>query len=128
MPRIIAGAFLVLHGLVHLLYSGHSWRLFELKPGLQWPDGSWAFSKALGDDGTRLIASIGLVLAALLFIAGGTGVLVKQGWWRPVVLGAAAFSSVVYVLLWDGSMQKLDGQGAIGLLINLAIVVAVLIS
>ena len=127
MPRVLASVFLVLHGLVHLLFSGHSWRFFELKPGLTWPKDSWALSKALGDDATRLVASIALVLAAVLFIAGGTGILVKQGWWRPVVLGAAAFSSVIYVLLWDGSTRQLDGQGAVGLLINLAIVVATLI-
>jgi hypothetical protein len=127
MPRVLASVFLVLHGLVHLLFSAHSQRFFELKPGLTWPDDSWALSKAVGDDATRLITSMALVLAAVLFIAGGTGVLAKQGWWRPVVLGAVAFSSVIYVLLWDGSRQNLDGQGAIGLLINLAIVVAVLI-
>jgi hypothetical protein len=42
-------------------------------------------------------------------------------------VGAAAFSAVIVILFWDGKMQKLDDQGGIGLLINIAILVAVLI-
>ena len=40
--RIVLGIFMVLHGLVHLLYFGHGLRFFEL-PDLAWPDGSWVF-------------------------------------------------------------------------------------
>lgn len=43
MLRIIVGVFIVLHGLVRLLYFGQSQRFFKLKPGLVWPDGSWGF-------------------------------------------------------------------------------------
>ena len=53
--------------------------------------------------------------------------LVMQAWWRPVVVGAAAFSAVVFILFWDGKLRKLDDKGGIGLLINVAILVAVLI-
>jgi hypothetical protein len=104
--RFIFGVFIVLHGLVHLLYFGQSARYFELKPGMVWPDGSWAFSRLLGDEAARNLASISLILAAM---------------------GAAAFSSVVYILFWNGRMQNLDGQGGIGLLIDIAILLAVLI-
>jgi hypothetical protein len=127
MLRFVVGAFIVLHGLVHLLYFGQSWRLFELQPEMVWPEGSWAFSKLLGDEATRLLASISCILAAIGFVAGGTAILVRQAWWRPVVVGAAAFSAVIVILFWDGKMQKLDDQGGIGLLINIAILVAVLI-
>jgi CHASE2 domain-containing sensor protein len=94
---------------------------------MDWPEGSWAFSKLLGDEATRLLASICCILAAIGFVAGGTAILVRQAWWRPVVVGAAAFSAVIVILFWDGKMQKLDDQGGIGLLINIAILVAVLI-
>ena len=127
MIRIIIGVFIVLHGLVHLLYSGQSWRLFELRPGMVWPDGSWAFSRLLGDETIRILASLSMVLAAIGFVSGGAGILVRQTWWHPLVLGSAAFSAVVVVLLWNGTMQKLNDQGAIALLINLAILVAVLV-
>jgi hypothetical protein len=127
MLRFIVGVFIVLHGLVHLLYFGQSWRLFELQPEMVWPDGSWAFSKLLGDEATRLLASIACVLTAIGFVAGGIGILVQQAWWRPVVVGSAAFSALVFMLLWDGKMQKLHDKGGIGLLINIAILVAVLV-
>ena len=125
--RFIFGIFIVLHGLVHLLYFGQSRRLFELQPGMVWPDGSWAFSKLLGDDVTRLLASISCVLAAIGFVAGGTGILVSQAWWRPLVMGSAAFSAAIFVLFWDGELRKLDEKGGIALPINIAILVAALV-
>jgi hypothetical protein len=127
MFRIIFGVFMVLHGLVHLLYFGQSARYFELQPGMVWPDGSWVFSKLLGDEAIRILASISYVLAAIGFMAGGTGILVRQAWWRPVVVASAVFSAVIIVLFWDGVVQNLDDKGGIGLLINLAILVALLV-
>ncbi|MEW5868566.1 MAG: hypothetical protein AB1894_04770 [Chloroflexota bacterium] len=125
--QILAGVFLFLHGLVHLLYAGQSWRFFELRPGMIWPDGSWIFSRLLGNETSRLLASVMLALAALAYLAGGLGLFARQDWWRPVVLGAAALSSITYILFWNGKFQALDDQGGIGLLINLAIVVVVLV-
>jgi len=127
MLKFISGAFIVLHGLVHLLYFGQSSRLFELQPGMAWPDGSWAFSKLLGNEATRSLGSVVCVLAALVFVAGGAGIFAEQTWWRPVVVGAAIFSSVAYILLWNGKLQALDNQGWIGILINAAILVSVLV-
>lgn len=125
--RFIYVIFLVLHSLVHLLYFGQSARIFELKPGMVWPDGSWVFSRFLGDETARNLASISLILAAMGFIVGGIGILVSQAWWRPVVVGVATFSSFVFVLFWNGRMQNLDGQGAVGLLIDIGILLAVLV-
>lgn len=123
----IIGVFLLLHSLVHLLYFGQSTRYFELKPGMAWPDGAWAFSKLLGEGATRNLASIALIMAAMGLAASGIGILVGQAWWRPLVLGATAFSSVLFVLFWNGRTQNLDGQGGIGLLIDMAILAAVLL-
>jgi hypothetical protein len=127
MVKSLVGVFVVLHGLVHLLYVGQSQRLFELQPGMVWPDGSWAFSKLLGDGSTRVLASALLVLAGIGFAAGGVGMLARQPWWRPAVVTVAAFSSVIYLLLWNGAFQHLDNQGWIGILINAAILAAVLV-
>lgn len=127
MLGIISGVFLVLHGLVHLLYFGQSARLFELQSGMVWPEGSWMFAKSLGDDRTRLIANVSCLLAATGFVAGGIGILVKQAWWHPVVIGSSVFSAVLILLFWDGIMQKLADKGGIGLLINLQILVALLV-
>lgn len=125
--RFPFGAFLVLHGLVHLLYSGQSLRLFELRPGMGWPDDSRAFSRLLGEEATRWLASISYALAALGFVAGGVGIMAGQAWWRSVVVGAAVFSSVMVLLFWDGKMRRLADQGLIALMINTAILVVVLV-
>ena len=126
MISILFAVFLILHGLVHMLYFGQSARFFELQPGMAWPDGSWAFSRWLGDAGTRSLASVLLVLAAIGFVIGGIGIFAKQAWWRPVIVAVAVFSSVIYLLFWDAGMQHLDNKGGIGILINLAILTALL--
>jgi hypothetical protein len=125
--RLIGGVFLVLHGMVHLLYLAQSQRLFELQAGMTWPDGSWAFSRLLGDEATRGLASIACAVAAAGFIVSGVGVLARGAWWRPATLGSAAFSALLVALFWDGRWQQLANQGLIALLIDAAIIVAVLI-
>jgi hypothetical protein len=124
MLRYIVGIFFLLHGLVHLLYFGQSWRLFELQEGMVWPDGSWAFSGLLGDKAARWLASLACVVSAAGFVASGFGLSFGQAWWRTTIVYAAVFSSLVFILFWNGTMQKLDNQGGAGLLINLAILVA----
>lgn len=127
MLSILFGIFLMLHGLVHLLYVGHSVRFFELQPGMNWPDGSWVFSRLLGNISIRYLASFFLVLAAIAFIVGGIGVFIKHGWLRPVILAAAILSSAIFILFWDGGWQHLDNKGGFAILINLAIAATMLI-
>lgn len=127
MINILFGIFIILHGLVHMLYFGQSGKYFELQPGMVWPDGSWAFSRLLGEAGTRNLASALLVLAAIGFVVGGIGVFAKQAWWRPTIVATAIFSSVVYFIFWDGVFQHLDNKGGVGILINLAILAALLL-
>jgi hypothetical protein len=127
MIRIVFGVFLVLHGLVHLLYFGQSARYFELQAGLVWPDGSWSFSRLLGDGMIRVLASCLLILAAVGFVSGGIGLFFRQAWFRPLIVGSAVFSTLIYILFWDGGWQNLDGKGGVGILINLAIIAVVLL-
>lgn len=125
MLKFIIGLFFVLHGLVHLLYFSQSRRLFELQPGMVWPDGSWSFSRLLGDEAARWLAGICCVVAAAGFMAGGLGVMLMQSWWRPMVIGSALLSALLYILFWDGQTAKLADKGAVALLIDLAILVGV---
>jgi hypothetical protein len=127
MWSILLGIFFILHGLVHLLYAGQSGRMFELRPGMVWPDGSWLFSKFFANETIRSLAVVLLALAALGYIVSGLGLFFHQSWWRSVVTWSAVFSSVIFLLFWDGKFQALDDKGGIGILINLAILVVVLI-
>jgi hypothetical protein len=54
----IIGALVVLHGLAHLLYSGQSWRLFELQVGMVWPDNAWTLSGLVGNQAVRPVAGV----------------------------------------------------------------------
>jgi hypothetical protein len=125
MVKIGFALFIILHGLVHLLYLGQSRRLFELQPGMEWPDGSWAVSRFAGDGTSRTMVAFFLGLVALGFVAGGVVLLAGLPWWRPLVAGSALLSSVIYLFFWDGKWQNAQDQGAIGLLINVALVMAV---
>jgi hypothetical protein len=127
MVKILTGIFLILHGLVHLLYYGQSARKFELQKGLTWPDGSWAFDGLLGASGTRMLAGILCILAAAGFVLGAAGVFLEQAWWRAAVVAAAGVSATLYILFWNGSLKKLDDQGGIGLLMDLAILALILV-
>lgn len=127
MAYIIFGVFIVLHGLVHLLYFGQSRRLFELQPGMKWPDESWVFAKLNGGAVARDIASLVLVLIATALVAGGIGVLARQWWSRWVVVAALSVSALLYLVMWDGTAQHLDQQGGFAILIAAAMVVVLLV-
>jgi len=94
---------------------------------MTWPDRSWAFSRLLGDSAARNLACTLLILIAIGFVIGGIGLLAKQVWWRPTIVGAAIVSTFTYILFWDGGIQHLDNKGGIGILINLVILVTLLI-
>ena len=125
--NIVFAIFVALHGVVHLLYFGHSARYFELKPGLTWPEGSWLLSHWLGEGGVRFLVSLLLVLAGFGFIASGIGILTSQTWWRPAITAIAILSSLIFILFWNGRMQNLDGQGVVGVLINVFLLVMVVL-
>lgn len=127
MLKFIFGLFFILHGLVYLLYSGQSQRLFEIKPGLSWPDRSWAFSKFPGDKMIRLLAGITCIVAAVGFITGGIGIFAGKAWWDTLVVSTAIFAAIVFILFWDGKLNDLDDKGGIGVLINLIILIALIL-
>ena len=125
MFSIVVGVFCILHGLVHLLYAGQARRFFALKPGMVWPDGSWVFSKILGDANTRSAAFFMLGLAAIGFVVCGLGLLFRAEWWRVLAVVSCVLSTLVFLLLWDGKLRGLDEQGGVGILINSAILALV---
>jgi len=102
-------------------------RFFELRPGLTWPDGAWAFSRLLGDPATRWLAAGSLTLAALGFLAAGLGLLLRQEWWRPITTGVALLSTLIFFMFWDTKFHALPDKGGVGLLISLAILVVTLL-
>ena len=123
---IVVGAFLIAHGLVYGLYVGQALRLFELKPGFTWPDGSWALSGLIGSPAVRWVAAVLLSLVAAGFVVSGIALIARQSWWGPLAAVTAIVATVALVLLWNRRLRGLDAQGAYAILINAAIVVAAL--
>jgi pimeloyl-ACP methyl ester carboxylesterase len=107
-----------------LLYQ--ALRFLELRPGLTWPDGAWAFSRLLGDPAARWLAAVSLALAALGFLSAGLGLFFGASWARTVTLGTAVFSVLIYLLFWNGKSHALPDQGGVGLLLSLGILLLAL--
>ena len=127
MLQFIFGVFLVLHGLVHCCTWGRV--RGGLSCGLAWCGRTVrGLSRNCWGRDTRVHWPGGLLVAAIGFMAGGGGLsCFSLAWWRPVIVAAAIFSSVAYILFWDGKLHKLPDQGAVAILINLAILVAVVV-
>jgi hypothetical protein len=124
---ILVGAFLVAHGIVHGLYVGQAVRLFELKPGFTWPDGSWALSGLIGNPAVHTLVAVLFSLVAAGFAVSGVALIARQSWWGPLASVTAIVATLALVLLWNGRLQGLDTQGAYAILINVGIVVAALV-
>jgi hypothetical protein len=127
MLRVLTGLFILLHGLVHLWYFSLSQRLVEFQPEMGWSGRSWILSNLLGDSTTRSLAGVLYVLATIAFVVSGISIFIQAEWWRPVLVASAVFSSVIILLLWDGSTQLLVQKGLIGLIINIVILITLLL-
>ena len=76
----VVGAFLIAHG-VYGLYVGQALRLFELKPGFTWPDGSWALSGLIGNPATHAVTAVLFSLVAAGFAVSGIALIAGHSWW-----------------------------------------------
>jgi hypothetical protein len=121
MPVSLFGLFIVLHGLVHLWYVALSQRPVEFRPEMGWTGHPWICSGLIGNAATRSLAGALYTTAAIALVAGGVGVWLQAGWSRSALIVAAAWSTMLISLFWDGSMQRVMEKGLIGLLICLAI-------
>lgn len=122
--KILVGILIILHGLVHLVYVGQSWRLFELRPGMLWPDGSWSFSRLIGNRATRVLAGILCTVTTILFVISGAGLLTGKLWWHQFVIASIILSTFLYLFFWDGRLHKLNDKGWYAIPLNIAVYVA----
>ena len=96
MLRFVAGAFFILHGLVHLLWFVVSWQITAIE-GLPYSTAVLAGRIDLSQSGIR-IAGLLWVVAALGWLAGGVGLIALAPWWQGLVVAVAVFSSILCVL------------------------------
>jgi hypothetical protein len=127
MLQFLYGIFIILHGLVHLWYVTLAQRWVPFEPDMGWTGNSWLLTNLIGDSTTRLLATVLYSLATIVFVIGGIGVFANTNWW-PTMVGAGAIASSIGILLfWDGSFGLLVQKGLLGLMLNLAVLVALFI-
>ena len=125
--RLALALFLVFHGLVHVLFLGWSLRRFALRPGMTWPDDSWALSRLLSERTTRQFATVVMAFAMVAFVVAGIALLFDQAVWQAVLGIAVASSTGGFILFWNGKLEGLPNQGAFAVLINVALALLVLV-
>lgn len=127
MARNLIGIFLVLHGLVHL------WFVVLLQKWLPqnamndvaargWNGESWLLTGALGDPTARLVGTVIFVIATVAFIVGGIAYMTGQSWSPPLLITSAVISALAILMFWDGRFEFLVEKGAIGVAINVGVV------
>lgn len=118
--------FLAFHGVVHGWYVVLSRGWIEPDgdeaPAWGWNGRSWLLSGALPEARILDAASVLYGLVVVGFVVGAAGLVVSAGWATPVLVGAAVLSTAVIVVMWDGSPAQLTEKGALGVLIDVAVV------
>ena len=125
--KIFLGTFFILHGLVHLLYMGHSLNYFELEKGFIWPDNSKLLANIFSLPTRKMLAGVLCFVAAISFILSGACVLIGHPWQHLVSIISVIVSTVLFIAFWDGSRIKVDTQGGIAIKLNILILVFMLI-
>jgi len=123
MP-IAIGIVLILHGLVHSWYIVINQGLVEFRPEMGWTGKSWILSNFLGVEITQPLATIFYGISAITFVIAGIGLLTNQDWARLWIIVASSISAASILLFWDGSFKYLVEKGAIGLLLNAALLIS----
>ncbi len=126
MLHIMVGVFLILHGVVHLWYVVMARGLVAADANTVWNGKSWLFTKPFGDQVTMALATVVHLVTTFLFMLAGTGLIVQQSWWGPCAVAAALLSIAGIVGFWDGKPDHPIEKGLLGIVIDVAVLVAVL--
>lgn len=125
MVHFLFSLFVLLHGLAHLVYTAMARGLIPAtatQPDLTGT--SWLFAGLLGTQGTRNVGAVVFAALALMFTVVAGGLWLRQPWSGQWLAAAAFLSSLVLLAFWDGSMQDLTSKGLVGLVINVALLIA----
>jgi hypothetical protein len=97
----------------------------EFQANMGWTGKSWLLTNMLGNDVTRMAATVFYGLSTIVFLVAGVGLLAKQDWTRIWMIAASVISTITISVFWDGNLSMPVEKGALGLLINIGIFVAI---
>lgn len=125
--NIFLGIFTILHGLVHFWFVtlSQGWVAFQADMG--WTGKSWLLSGFLKGDLSRGLTSLVYGLTGVAFLIAGAGLLSRQDWSRPWLIGASLISAISILVFWDGGFDLLVQKGLLGFLISLGLLIGVLL-
>jgi hypothetical protein len=123
--NILIGIIILLHGLVHIWYVTLSQGWVEFQTNMGWIGKSWLLTNMLGNDVSRMVATVLYGLSTIVFLVAGTGLLAKQDWSRMWIIAASVISMITILVFWDGDLSMAVEKGALGFLINIGILVAI---
>lgn len=113
LVRWVVGSLLVFHGLIHLLGPVEIWAIADVEELTGQP------VIDLGQSVADVLAGAWL-LALIVLVGAGIGVLVRRTWWRVWAVVGVVISQVVIFIWWD--------DAATGTLPNLIVIAAVVLS
>lgn len=118
--------FVLLHGLVFLIYPAMAQGWMPLPEGTDFTGRSWLLDAILDERSTRTLASYLFIGVVVLFVIAFVGLAFRQDWSTGWLYGALILSSLGLFVMWDGRLAQLPDQGLIGLLINMGLAVLML--
>jgi hypothetical protein len=95
-----------------------------------WKGSSWLLGSAITGDALKTLTSAFWAIAGVGFIA--TGIVIAfspllQGFSRPLAIGASTVSILSFAIFWDGQTAHFPGQGGIGMILSLIILVSAIV-
>ena len=108
-------ALLTIHGLIHAIGFAGTWGLAQFEGASQTPTN---FFTVEGDGNALKFLGLLWMVALVAFLAAAALLVADINAWRPVAVGAAAFSMVQVALWWENAPM--------GALANAMVVAAVL--
>jgi len=126
MLYIILGVFLILHGAVHLWYVAMARGLISADADTVWNGRSWLFTHRLGDQTTMTLATIVFSAITLVFAVAGIALVAQQEWFSTWAITGSILSIAAIVGFWDGKPDHPIEKGLLGIILDVAILVALL--
>ena len=126
MLHIILGVFLILHGAVHIWYVAMARGLISADADTTWNGRSWLFTRKLGDQTTMTLATIVFSAITLVFAVAGIALVAQQEWFSTWAITGSILSIAAIVCFWDGRPDHPVEKGLLGIILDVAILVALL--
>lgn len=109
LVRWVVGLLLIGHGLIHVLGPLEIWEVADMQELTGQP------SLDIGQTAADVVAT-GWLVAFLILLIAGIGVLTRRSWWRLWAIVGAVVSQAVIVVWWD--------DAATGTIPNLLVIAA----